>query len=433
MEATTNALGERRGEGERPEMLKVQLSIPDLKAQVLALREMAQDPMALVQSLAAELRPRFQEWMNELLQAELSLELGREPYERRSEARNHRNGYRPRRLTLKGLGTLELRIPRDRKGVFRTGLVPERVQYDPRIEQDLQMLFLGGASTRTVELMSERLFGRRLSAGEVSKANQKLLEPVEAWRHRRLDGEKYLYLFLDGTNFSMRRGDEVVKQCVLVVLGVTHDRQRRILAIQAGDRECAKAWRAVFRDLVGRGLDPRTVVLGIMDGLPGLETAFQSTFRKAKIQRCQFHKAGNVLAKVRQKDRPAVKADLHEIFYAGSQLGAKRALETFARKWKKIYPDAVRCVEKDFDALVAFLEFPENEWVSLRTTNGIERVNKEFKRRTNSMEIVAGEESTYRILAFVAMKMETSWRKAPFRNSGFRSLKPFSGYFTHES
>ena len=82
---------------------------------------------------------------------------------------------------------------------------------------------------------------------------------------------------------------------------------------------------------------------------------------------------------------------------------------------------------------MAFLEFSENEWVSLRTTNGIERVNKEFKRRTKSMEIVAGEASTYRILAFVAMKMEMSWRKAPFRNSGFRSLKPFSGYFTHES
>ena len=145
-------------------MLKVQLSIPDLKAQVLALREMAQDPMVLLQSLTAELRPRFAEWMNELLASELSLYLGREPYERKTGSRNHRNGSRSRRLTLKGLGTLELRIPRDREGTFRTGLVPERIQYDPRIEQDLQMLFLGGASTRTVELMSERLFGRRLSS-----------------------------------------------------------------------------------------------------------------------------------------------------------------------------------------------------------------------------------------------------------------------------
>jgi putative transposase len=414
-------------------MLKVQLSIPDLKAQVLSLREMAQDPMALLQSLTAELRPRFEEWMNDLLVSELSLHLGREPFERKKESRNHRNGYRSRRLTLKGLGTLELRIPRDREGAFHTGLVPDRIRYDPRIEQDLQMLFLGGASTRTVALMSERLFGRKLSSGEVSQANKKLLEPVEAWRHRSLADEKYLYLFLDGTNFSMRRGNEVVKQCVLVVIGVTKDRQRRVLALQAGDRESATAWKAVFQDLVRRSLDPSTVQLGIMDGLPGLEKAFGETFRRAKIQRCQFHKAGNVLAKVRKKDRQAVKKDLHQVFYAGSRLGAKRALEQLAAKWKAMYPDAVRCVQKDFDALIAFLEFPEEEWVSLRTTNGIERLNKEFKRRTKPMEIVAGEESVYRILTFVAMKTEMSWRKAPFRNSGFRKLKPFAGYFTHES
>ena len=109
------------------------------------------------------------------------------------------------------------------------------------------MLFLGGASTRTVELMSERLFGRRLSSGAVSKANQKLLEPVDAWRHRSLAGEKYLYLFLDGTNFSMRRGKEVEKQCVLVVVGVTEGRQRRVLVLQAGDKESSKAWAGVSR------------------------------------------------------------------------------------------------------------------------------------------------------------------------------------------
>jgi putative transposase len=231
----------------------------------------------------------------------------------------------------------------------------------------------------------------------------------------------------------MRRGHEVVKQCVLVAVGVTKDRQRRVLALQAGNRESATAWKAVFQDLVRRGLDPSTVQLGIMDGLPGLEKAFGEGFRKAKVQRCQFHKAGNVLAKVRRKDRQAVKKDHHQVFYVGSRLGAKRALKQLTAKWKAIYPDAVRCVEQDFDAVIAFLECPEEKWMSLRTTNGIERLNKEFKRRTKPMELAAGEESVYRILAFVAMKTEMSWKKAPFRNSGFRKLKPFAGYFTHDS
>jgi putative transposase len=413
-------------------MLKVQVSFPELKAHAQAIRAMAQNPMTTLQALVGDLRPRFAEWMNDLMKAELALHLGRAPYERKSP-RNHRNGYRSRRITLKHLGTLELRVPRDRQGGFQSAVVPERIQYDPRIEQDPQMLFLGGASTRTVELMSERLFGRRLSSGEVSQANQKLLEPVERWRNRSLAAEKYLYLFLDGTNFSMRRGGEVVKQCVLVVIGVTEHRQRQVLVLQAGDKESKSAWEAVFSDLLRRGLDPATIQLGIMDGLPGLERAFLATFRKATVQRCQVHKAKNVLAKVRKKDRKVVADDMRRVFYAADALSAKRALERFGGKWKAMYPDAVKCLVRDFEAVTAYLAFPEPEWMHLRTTNLIERLHKEFKRRTKPMEIVAGEESVYRILAFVAMKMEVSWRNAPFRNSGFRKLKPFAGYFTHES
>lgn len=414
-------------------MFTVQVSVPELKAHAQALREMAQDPMTTLQTLAGELRPRFEGWLNDLMKAELALHLGREPYERKTPSKNHRNGYRTRCVTVKGVGTLELRVPRDRAGEFRSGVVPERVQVDPRIEQDLQMLFLGGASTRTVELMSERLFGRRLSSGEVSKANQKLLEPVQRWRSRSLAGERFLYLFLDGTNFAMRRGDGVVKQCVLVVIGVNEARQRQVLALQAGDKESKTAWKAVFADLVRRGLDPSTIQLGIMDGLPGLEDAFLSTFRRCKVQRCQVHKAQNVLAKVRKKDRKVVAEDLRRVFYAGDALAAKQALEAFVAKWKAMYPDAVKCLVKDFEAVTAYLEFPELEWMHLRTTNLIERLHKEFKRRTKPMEIVAGENSVYTILAFVAMKMEMSWRNAPFRNSGFRKLKPFAGYFTHGS
>ena len=181
--------------------------------------------------------------------------------------------------------------------------------------------------------MSERLFGRRLSPGEVSKANQKLLEPVERWRNRSLAGEKYVYLFLDGTNFSMRRGHEVVKQCVLVVIGVNEARQRQVLALQAGDKESKAAWKAVFADLVRRGLDPATIQLGIMDGLPGLEDAFLSTFRRGKVQRCQVHKAKNVLAKFRQKDRKVVAEDLRRVRLREPLLARPASLGLRLRRW----------------------------------------------------------------------------------------------------
>ena len=119
-----------------------------------------------------------------------------------------------------------------------------------------------------------------------------------------------------------------------------------------------------------------------------------------------------MLAKVRHKDRKIVAADMREVLY-GDKLGAKHALERFSGKWKAMYPDAVKCLGRDFEAVTAYLDFPELEWMHLRTTNIIERLHKEFKRRTKPMEIVAGEESVYRILAFVAMKMEVSWRNAP--------------------
>lgn len=146
-------------------MLKVQLSVSDLKREVLAVRALTSDPMGALQRLAGDVRAGFEGFVNDLLEAELTMHLRREPYERAAGPANHRNGYRSRRFTLKGVGTIDLRIPRDRDGTYQTELVPKRIRYDPAIEQDLQMLFLGGASTRTVELMSERLFGRRLSPG----------------------------------------------------------------------------------------------------------------------------------------------------------------------------------------------------------------------------------------------------------------------------
>ena len=119
-------------------MLKVQVSIPELKSHALAIREMAMDPMTTLRSLAGDLRGRFEDWMNELMQAELSIHVGRERYERTGSRSNHRNGARSRRITIKNLGTLELRVPRDREGTFQSAVVPEWIQYDPRIEQDLR-------------------------------------------------------------------------------------------------------------------------------------------------------------------------------------------------------------------------------------------------------------------------------------------------------
>jgi len=236
---------------------------------------------------------------------------------------------------------------------------------------------------------------------------------VEEWRNRDLSQESIKYLFVDGTLFSMRVNGTVENVPVLVAIGVTEAGHRLVPGLQSGDKESASSWREFFKDLKRRGLDGRNVTLGIMDGLAGLEKVFEEEFSKAKVQRCQVHLARNVLAKVPAKLKQPVSDDMRSIFYASSKKKAMELFEDFKKRWEKEIPSAVKCLSKSIDAALTFMSFPEEEWISLRTTNTIERLNKEFKRRTKSMEIVAGENAGYTLLAFICLKMEIHWRSNP--------------------
>jgi putative transposase len=220
-------------------------------------------------------------------------------------------------------------------------------------------------------------------------------------------------MFLDGVNFDMRIDGSVEKVPVLVAIGVTETGHKRVLGFQAGDKESAPTWREFFKDLKTRGLNGTNMVLGVMDGLPGLEKVFREEFPKAKVQRCQVHVSRNVLAKVPRKLKKAVADDLRSIFYASSKKKAMAFFDIFKDRWQQDLPSAVKCLENSIESCLTFFICPEEEWISLRTTNIIERLNKEFKRRTKPMEIVAGENACYMLLAFISLKMEIHWRSNP--------------------
>jgi putative transposase len=205
----------------------------------------------------------------------------------------------------------------------------------------------------------------------------------------------------------------VEKVSVLVVIAVNAQGHRMVVGLQAGDKESASAWRELFRDLKQRGLDRGKVVLGVMDGLPGLEKVFKEEFPKARIQRCQVHVARNVLAKVPHKVKALVADELRSIFYASSKGKALGFFQDFKGRWEKEVPSAVACLERSLASCLTFFHFPVEHWISLRTTNIVERLHKEFKRRTKPMEIVAGEVSCYKLLAFISLKMELHWRANP--------------------
>ena len=390
--------------------MNVEVSVPEV---VEIFKEIQEQPKQIFEMIRGEIKENVGKYLSNLMAMELTHFLGRERYERGQGEVNHRNGSYNRRFALKGIGEVKVEVPRDRKGEFKTGVIPRSKRYEDEIREDLSFLFLTGISTRSLSMISRRLIGRKVSPAEISNANNELIEAVERWRTRDLSEEPIKYLFLDGVNFDMRINGSIEKVPVLVAIGVTEDGQKRVPGFQAGDKESAATWREFLKDLKKRGLDGSRVILGVMDGLPGLEKVFKEEFSRAKVQRCQVHVARNVLAKVPRKLKKAVADDLRSIFYASSKNKAMGFFDTFKSKWKKDLPSAVKCLENSIEACLTFFMCPKEEWISLRTTNIIERLNKEFKRRTKPMEIVAGENACYMLLAFISLKMELHWRSNP--------------------
>ena len=390
--------------------MKVEINVPEV---VSIFKEIQEQPERIFEMIRVEIRENVGEYLSELMKAELTRFLCRESYERVEGKVDHRNGSYGRHFAIKGIGEVGVKVPRDRDGNFKTQVIPRSKRYESELRQDLSMMFLTGVSTRTLSMMSKRLIGRKISPSEVSNANKELIDAVENWRTRDLSGDPIKYLFLDGVNFDMRIDGSIEKVPVLVAIGVTETGHKRVLGFQAGDKESAPTWREFFKDLKKRGLDGSKMVLGVMDGLPGLEKVFKEEFPKAKVQRCQVHVVRNVLAKVPKKLKKAVADDIRSIFYASSKQKAMGFFDIFREKWQRDLPSAVKCLENSIEACLTYLMCPEEEWISLRTTNIIERLNKEFKRRTKPMEIVAGENACYTLLAFICLKMELHWKSNP--------------------
>ena len=390
--------------------MKLEITVSEVKEIFKAIEK---QPEQLFEMIRMDLRETVGQFLTAMMNAELTHFLGRGFYEHGEDGVNHRNGSYDRNFALKGVGEVHVKVPRDRRGDFRTQVIPRSRQYEEEISRDLSLLYLTGISTRSLSMISKRLVGRRISPTEISAANVELAGAVEKWRMRDLSKDPVKYLFIDGVNFRMRVGRKVEIIPVLVAIGVAETGQKLVLGLQSGDKESASSWREFFKDLKMRGLDGSNVLLGIMDGLSGLETVFKEEFSQARVQRCQVHVARNVLAKVPKKLKQTVADDLRLIFYAPSKQKALESFKNFQAKWGKDIPSAVISLERSIDACLTFFDFPVDEWVSLRTTNIIERLNKEFKRRTKTMEILAGEAACYRLLAFIALKMELHWRSNP--------------------
>ena len=219
---------------------------------------------------------------------------------------------------------------------------------------------------------------------------------------------KYWALYIDGTNFKVQRRGSTAREPSLVVLGIDDSHHRSILAIEPGSKDDVHSWEAVFATLKSRRLDGGAVRLGVMDGLPGLESAFKRAFPNAATQRCWVHSLRNATAKSPARLRDAFKMLAHKIMYAASENDARLAFADLRTQMDGDGERAIRCLEKDLDSLLTFFRFDRAFWVALRTTNAIETINRQFKRRTRGMDTM-GEQTLESVLAFTALKIEMGW------------------------
>jgi transposase-like protein len=395
-------------------IIKLQVSVPEA---VRAVSEFKQNRIKALQTISAEVKAAVASAFNGLLHAEMSLFLGQP-----EQADNKRNGYSEREYALKHVGAIRLKMPLDRRLRFESVVVPKSEQVDPRLKEDMAVLHLAGLSKRTLAMVSKRVLGVEVGKDTVSNSLDAVRGKALEFLTRSLQGKRYVALFIDGTNFRIQRRGSTEKEPSLVVLGLDDRHCYSVLAIESGTKDNAECWRAVFASLRERGLDMGSVRLGVMDGLPGLETAFREYFPKAQTARCWVHALRNALAKAPERLREAFKALAHKAMYAESEDAARIAFQGLQSAFGKDAQRAVRCLEKDLESLLTHYRFEKKLWRALKTTNPIERVNKELKRRTKSMETL-GERTLEVLTAFTAIRLEFGWQTTPVDSARLDGLK----------
>jgi len=343
--------------------------------------------------------------VQELLEVEMDEYLGAGRYERVTSRRGYRSGHRPRKL-LTRLGELELAVPTERSGQYRTRLFERYQRSEQAFLLTLQEMYLAGVSTRKVRRITEELCGSEISASSVSRAVRRLDEDLAAWRNRRLS-EPCPYLIVDARYGLVRQGGRVTGQGSLLVGAVGASGWRDIIGVYQANTESETSWTEVFRDLVRRGL--AGVRLVVSDDHEGLVAAIRRCFQGVEWQRCQKHFLDNVLALVSKKDRGMLRQALRTVFDAASRAHAGRRLAEVVAEWRERYPQLADKLEAETEDTLAFYRFPAAHWLRIRTTNMLERYNEELKRRTKVIRVFPNAAASLRLTTAHAMEQAAEW------------------------
>jgi len=343
--------------------------------------------------------------VQEVLETEISRFLQAEPYERTRERRGYRNGYKPRLLKTR-VGTIELLLPKDREGQFQTELFERYQRSEKALLLAIMQMYLEGVSTRKVRAITEELCGLEISKSQVSALSQQLDEEIQRWRERPLE-RSYPYLVVDARYEKVRQGGQVVSQGVLLVVGISPEGYREILGVWVADSENETSWSEVFAALSRRGLEGVRYV--VSDDHQGLRKAVERHFQGAIWQRCQVHLIRNVLSRVSRKDRGAVLEQLRSITEAPTREAARGALAGAVTALEKQHRKLAMLLEEQGEEILAVYQLPPEHRRRVRSTNLLERLSQEIKRRTRVIRIFPNEAACLRLISALAMETNLEW------------------------
>jgi putative transposase len=344
--------------------------------------------------------------LQEMLEAEMTQHIGAAPYERTERRTGQRNGHKPRMLRTR-VGTLNLLVPQDREGTFSTRLFCRYQRNEKALVLALMEMYVEGVSTRKAKEVTEELCGTSFSKSLISSLASGLDSELEAWRDRRLEAEAYPYLFVDARYEKVRVDGRVLNQGVLIVLGVRDDGFREILGVEIADTESEATYQEFFRSLKSRGL--KGVELVVSDDHAGLKAAIARQFQGATYQRCQVHYARNLLGMVGHARRKELAEGLRGVFAAPSREVALRLASELAARWRVSHPRVAELLEEHIEECLSCLAFPESHRRRIRTTNGLERLNQEIKRRTRVVRIFPNRTSCLRLVSALAVEQSEEW------------------------
>lgn len=353
------------------------------------------------------LKEAVQRMAQAFIELELEQQIGAAKHERSADRLAYRNGYRPRVWETR-VGEIPLEIPRLREGSFFPTLLEPRRRSEKALLAVVQQAYIQGVSTRKVDELLQALGLTGIDKSRVSRICSELDEHVKQFRERSLSETAYPYLWLDALYLKVRQNGRVVSMAVVIAIGVRDTGEREILGLDVGAAESEPFWLQFLRDLTARGL--KGVQLVISDAHEGLKKAIAQALSGASWQRCRVHFMRNVLSYIPKGDKSMVAAAMRTIFAQPTQAAASAQLATVVAAMEKRWPKPAALVAAAESDILAYMAFPEDHWRRVYSTNPLERLNKEVKRRTNVVGIFPDTASVIRLVGSLLIEIDDEWQ-----------------------